>query len=87
MAPTLLPHLFTYFIFKLPQLGIAQDAIRFGAVTMESENYICVREANGAQTNICIIDMTKGNSIERRPINADSAIMNPVSKVIALRGG
>jgi hypothetical protein len=35
---------------------------------------------------VVIIDLTDPNNVIRRPITADSAIMNPASKVIALKG-
>lgn len=52
---------------------------------MESDKFICVREKVGESAQIVIIDMTDPNSPIRRPITADSAIMNPASKVIALK--
>lgn len=53
---------------------------------MESDKFICVREKVGEQTQVVIIDMADPNTPVRRPISADSAIMNPASKVIALKG-
>ncbi len=50
---------------------------------MESDKYICLKEGG----NIVIVDMSSGNMVSRHQINADSAIMNPASKVIALRAG
>ena len=54
---------------------------------MESEKYICVREEVNGQVQVVIIDMATPNEPQRRPITAESAIMNPVSKVIALKAG
>ena len=51
---------------------------------MESDKFICVRET-GAQNSVVIVDMASPLSPLRRPITADSALMNPVSKVIALK--
>lgn len=53
---------------------------------MESDKFICIREKVGEQTQVVIIDMADPNTPIRRPISADSAIMNPASKVIALKG-
>lgn len=53
---------------------------------MESDRFICVREKVGEQNQVVIIDMNDPTNLIRRPISADSAIMNPVSKVIALKG-
>ena len=53
---------------------------------MESDKFICVREKVGEQAQVVIIDLSDPNNPIRRPISADSAIMNPASKVIALKG-
>lgn len=53
---------------------------------MESDRYICVREKAGEQSQVVIIDMEDPDAIVRRPISADSAIMHPDKKVIALKG-
>lgn len=53
---------------------------------MESDKFICVREKVGENNQVVIIDMNDSNNPIRRPISADSAIMNPASKVIALKG-
>jgi hypothetical protein len=54
---------------------------------MESDKYICVRETVGDQNQVVIIDLAEPTTnLVRRPITADSALMNPVSKVIALKG-
>ncbi|CAM9096095.1 unnamed protein product [Lampetra planeri] len=54
---------------------------------MESDKFICVREKVGEQSQVVIIDLADPNTPIRRPISADSAIMNPASKVIALKAG
>ena len=54
---------------------------------MESEKYICVREEVNGQVQVVIIDMATPTEPQRKPISAESAIMNPVSKVIALQAG
>ncbi|KAG8122648.1 putative Clathrin heavy chain protein [Naja naja] len=54
---------------------------------MESDKFICIREKVGEQAQVVIIDMNDPNNPIRRPISADSAIMNPASKVIALKAG
>lgn len=52
---------------------------------MESDKFICVREKVGEAAQVVIIDMATPTAPIRRPISADSAIMNPTSKVIALK--
>jgi len=60
--------------------------VSFNTLTMESDKFICVREKVGETSQVVIIDMADPNNPIRRPISADSAIMNPASKVIALKG-
>ena len=35
---------------------------------------------------VAIVDLAAGNTVTRQKMSAEAAIMNPVSKVIALRG-
>ena len=53
---------------------------------MESDKFICVREKVNDTAFVIIIDMADPNNPIKRPITADSAIMNPATKVIALKG-
>jgi hypothetical protein len=66
-------------------VGINPQFISFASLTMESEKYICVREEVNGQVQVVIIDMATPTEPQRRPITAEAAIMNPVSKVIALK--
>ena len=52
---------------------------------MESDKYICVRDKVGDQNQVVIVDMNDPQNIMRRPITADSAIMHPLEKIIALK--
>ncbi|TQD83381.1 hypothetical protein C1H46_031091 [Malus baccata] len=70
----------------LPSVGINPQFITFTHVTMESDKYICVRETS-PQNSIVIIDMSMPMQPLRRPITADSALMNPNSKILALKAG
>ncbi|CAB3245743.1 unnamed protein product [Arctia plantaginis] len=71
---------------QLTNVGINPASISFNTLTMESDKFICVREKVGETAEVVIIDMADPTSPIRRPISADSAIMNPASKVIALKG-
>ena len=57
---------------------------------MQSDKYICVREKGRGSTNssqeVVIVNLADPHSILRNPTAAESAIMNPSSCVIALRG-
>ena len=74
-------------LVQLTNVGINPQFISFASLTMESEKYICIREEVNGQVQVVIIDMATPTEPQRRPITADSAIMNPVSKVIALKAG
>ena len=71
--------------FQLTNVGIGAANIGFNSLTMESDKFICVREKVGETNQVVIIDMADHTNPIRRPISADSAIMNPASKVIALK--
>ncbi|XP_052752088.1 clathrin heavy chain [Galleria mellonella] len=71
---------------QLTNVGINPASISFSTLTMESDKFICVREKVGETAQVVIIDMADPTNPIRRPISADSAIMNPASKVIALKG-
>lgn len=67
-------------------MGVNPANIGFSYLTMESDKFICIREKVGDQNQVVIVDMSDPTNPIRRPISADSAIMNPTSKVIALKG-
>jgi clathrin heavy chain len=71
---------------QLQNVGVNVQQIGFSSLTMESDKYICVREKVGDTSQVVIIDLGDPSNPIRRPITAESAIMNPASKVIALRG-
>ncbi|XP_042209629.1 clathrin heavy chain 1-like isoform X1 [Homarus americanus] len=70
---------------QLTNVGIQASNIGFNTLTMESDKFICVREKVGETAQVVIIDMGDPTNPIRRPISGDSAIMNPASKVIALK--
>lgn len=72
---------------QLTNIGINSGNIGFSNITMESDKFICIREKNGEQSQVVIVDLADPQNPIRRPISADSAIMNPSSKVIALKAG
>ena len=72
-------------MLQLTSLGIAPQFVTFTHVTMESDRYICVRETS-PQNSVVIIDMAMPSQPLRRPITADSALMNPNTRILALKG-
>lgn len=61
-------------------------SIGFATLTLESDRFICVREDVGGTKQVVIVDLADASNVTRRPISAESAIMHPDDKVIALRG-
>eukprot|EP00736_Rhodelphis_marinus_P012217 Rmarinus@m.21906 len=74
-------------VLNLTRLGISAASCTFSTVTMESDKFICIREQSGETRQVVIVDMANPTQPIRRPIQADSALMNPLSKVIALKAG
>ena len=67
-----------------PSLGISARFIMFTHVTMESDKYLCVWET-APQNSVVIIDMNMPMQPLRRSITADSALMNPNTRILALK--
>lgn len=72
-------------VLQLSSVGVNPQFITFTNVTMESDKYICVRET-APQNSVVIVDMNMPMQPLRRPITADSALMNPNSRILALKG-
>ena len=69
-------------LMKLTTKGIGAADVNHNNVRMESDKFITVREAAGS---LSIIDMgSPSMAPERKPMKAESVIMNPVAKVLAL---
>ncbi len=67
-----------------PPLSIPLENVKFGSCSMESDKFITVCETG--ESDIAIVDLSTGNTVSRQKISAEAAIMNPLSKVIALKG-
>ncbi|CAK5273880.1 unnamed protein product [Mycena citricolor] len=72
---------------QLSSVGVQPASIAFQTLTLESDHFICVREKVNEQNQVVIIDLADANSVLRRPISADSAIMHPHQKILALKAG
>ena len=70
---------------QLQELGIAAESISFANVTLESEKYVCVRESGESGNSVAIVDLNNIHNMVRRPMSADSAIMNPEDNILALK--
>ncbi|CAK4034488.1 clathrin heavy chain [Lecanosticta acicola] len=86
MAP--LPIKFTEQL-NLTSAGILPASIGFNSCTLESDHFVCVRQKvdENANPEVIIINLKNGNSVMRRPIKADSAIMHYNKEIIALKAG
>ena len=67
-------------------LSIPGHCVKFSSCSM-SDKFICVCENVAGTQQIAIVDLQAGNSVTRQKISAEAAIMNPVSKIIALKAG
>ncbi|TVY25009.1 putative clathrin heavy chain [Lachnellula hyalina] len=85
MAPNL-PIKFTE-LLQLTSVNVEQASIGFNSCTLESDQFICIREKKneGASPEVIIVDLKNNNNVIRRPIKADSAIMHWSKQVIALK--
>ncbi|CAK5085762.1 unnamed protein product [Meloidogyne enterolobii] len=70
---------------ELFSMGISPNNISFGYVTMESDKYIVVRETVGDSSQAVVINVANPTDILRKPISADSVMMHPVSRILALK--
>jgi hypothetical protein len=55
-------------------------------VTMDSDKALCVRMEMGDQKTLQIISLATGSVINKFPMPAESAILSPDTKTIAVRG-
>lgn len=69
---------------QLTSHGVDKEHIKFKNVSLQSNLYVTVREEG--KNSVAIIDVNAKTAM-RLPVPVDSAIMNPVSKVVALRAG
>jgi len=70
-------------LLQLTSHGIDLSLIKFQNVTLNSSKYICVRDE--AKKAVIVIDLETKKANRLPPLAVDSAVMNPVSNVIALR--
>ena len=56
-------------MLQLGALGVNPDYVKFGTTTMESDKFVCVCEQVNGQASVVIVDLSAGNSVQRRPIN------------------
>lgn len=69
-------------VLELPQLGVDKANIKFKNANMSSSQYVCVREEG---KEIVVVDTTTKAPFRLNIPQADAALMNPGTRVIALR--
>ncbi|KAI9739542.1 MAG: hypothetical protein M1834_006258 [Cirrosporium novae-zelandiae] len=74
-------------LLQLTAKGVAPQSIGFNSCTLESDQYICVRQklSEDASPEVIIINLQNPDEVMKRPIKADSAIMHWNKQVIALK--
>uniref|UniRef100_A0AC35THB5 Clathrin heavy chain n=1 Tax=Rhabditophanes sp. KR3021 TaxID=114890 RepID=A0AC35THB5_9BILA len=72
-------------MFSLVAHGINKSEISFPNVTMESGKNIVVRDKVNGEHQVIIFNTQNPEKNIRRPIKADSTIMNPEHNILALR--
>ena len=68
---------------QLQQLGVPEGSIKHGLTSMSSDKWIVSVEP----TQVTLVDLQNNATVTRRPIQAESAIMNPDANILALRSG
>ena len=68
------------------QMGISSSDVKFGSVTLESSKYLCAKNSSGEKKSLNVYQADT-RSTSQFPFGGDSAIMNPISKIIGLRAG
>jgi len=77
-------------VLQLTKSGVYAANVKFKNVTLQSSKYITIREEVGKpndtnwKAGVSIIEIANKNSMFL-PVTVDSAIMNPATKVVALR--
>lgn len=70
-------------ICQLTQKQVDPKEIKFANITFNNINYVVVR----GEGSVAVIELSSKASPTRLPVGVDSAIMNPSSKVLAMRMG
>lgn len=77
-------------VFQLNNVqgGLRPGTISFKTVTLESDKFLCVRDVQpDGQCSLVVVDLEKRTSERHNIKDAESAIMNPNARILALRSG
>ncbi|KAI9221518.1 hypothetical protein BC828DRAFT_404854 [Blastocladiella britannica] len=68
--------------------NISAGAIGFATLTLESDKYVCVREATpDGKSQVVIVDLQDAGNVTRKDMAAESALMHPTQPWIAVKAG
>jgi len=74
-------------VMSLATLGVPQEQISFRNVSMDSDKALCVRVEQGDQKTVQIVSLQSASVTNKFPMGAESAILCPDGKTIAVRAG
>jgi len=73
---------------KLTSVGIPSDVFKSTNLSLESDRFICIKEASPDGTiNFNIVDINQGYKVQKKPIKADAMMMHPSKPYISMRTG
>ena len=73
---------------KLTSVGIPADVYKQANLSLESDRFICIKEASPDGTILFnIVDIAQGYKVQKKPIKADSVMMHPSKSIISMRTG
>eukprot|EP01022_Parablepharisma_sp_SALTPOND_P000326 TRINITY_DN1014_c0_g1_i1.p1 TRINITY_DN1014_c0_g1~~TRINITY_DN1014_c0_g1_i1.p1 ORF type:complete len:1806 (+),score=251.50 TRINITY_DN1014_c0_g1_i1:3065-8482(+) len=73
---------------KLTSVGIPADVYKQANLSLESDRFICIKEATPDGTIMFnIVDINQGFKVQKKPIKADSVMMHPSKPIISMRTG
>ncbi len=73
---------------KLTSVGIPADVYKQANLSLESDRFICIKEASPDGTILFnIVDISQGFKVQKKPIKADSVMMHPSKPIISMRTG
>ncbi|KAJ6542651.1 hypothetical protein B0H19DRAFT_844600, partial [Mycena capillaripes] len=72
---------------ELISLGVHPASVSFQTLSLESDHFICVRQKVEEEDQVVIIDLAEANNVLRQSIAAESAIMHPIRRILAVKVG
>lgn len=68
--------------------GLRPGTVSFKTLSMDSDHFVCVRDQQpDGQTSLAVADLERRTSERHNIKEAEAAIMNPASRILALRSG